>query len=222
MSKHFVTGTKLFADSLNSLDRGGNVFQSASGGLYIDVTGFVYWVHGDGDIQFFSEETHQGVAQSTTNYIYVDDSGALVIDSAFPTEKNYIPLATVVTDSSNIVSINDKRPSMEFQRGPITLPDPGDGQAIPVEGWFSAQMAFILSGSADETNTIAKAERFGQRLLVCVESIGTGSRTITFPAVVNGAHVKCKLNNIRSIAEFVADGNLDWALVFSQDCVISN
>lgn len=99
------------AANLNSLDRGGNVYVSSVGGLKVDVSP-VRGVINSGAVISYAGASQQSVTGSTTNYLYLDATGALVINtSGFPTYSSakYYPLATVTTSSSGITAIADSR-----------------------------------------------------------------------------------------------------------------
>ncbi len=118
MAKHFVSGpvkTSLTAANLNSLDRGGNVWESAVGGLKVDISGMFIAKHASASLVEYAGETELALTDSATNYIYLDSSGVRhVSTSSFPASFSatpYVPLAAVVCAGAVIVSINDKRPA---------------------------------------------------------------------------------------------------------------
>ena len=211
--------TDVDADALNSLDRGGNVYEYSGGGLKIDVSAF--WYYGPGAAAMapvqYAGATNQSVTQSTTNYVYLNDAGTLVINTTgFPTTTPHIPLATVTTDATSVSGVTDRRAVMQMQPGPYLMPDPTTGDPILVAGWMHALLAFTI-GAAAETNTIADASRAGQRLQLCVNTIGAGSREVTFASPFDAsANVKWKADAVTEGAEFVSDVNLKWNLVFNR------
>lgn len=105
-----TAGTDLNAANLNSLDRGGNVWQSAAGGLLVDVSACRFvkqtpsWT-----VVTYAGAVSQALTASQTNYVYLDTSGNLTINtSGFPAG-SHVPLAEVVTDLSTVTSITDRR-----------------------------------------------------------------------------------------------------------------
>lgn len=110
MATRFIDGqTKLDAANLNGLDRGGNVFQSAIGGLKIDVTACRFAKHDPWAVVTYAGATQVAVTANQTNFVYLDTSGVLQIStSAFPGAA-HVPLAEVVCDATGITSIVDRR-----------------------------------------------------------------------------------------------------------------
>jgi stage V sporulation protein SpoVS len=112
MATRFVDNTTpLSAANINALDRGGNVYQSAVGGLKVDISAVRVRETGTGDIDY-AGATEQAVTGSATNRVFLNSSGTLVIQTgAFPSYPGtiYYPLAEVVTDGSGVTSITDKR-----------------------------------------------------------------------------------------------------------------
>ncbi len=99
---------------LNSIDIGGNVFQSPNGGLNIRVTAMAYLRLISVDLPtavLFPEMTSDvGLAPSATNSIWLDTSNALNVgQSGFPTTA-HLPLAEVITGGSTIDDFVDRRP----------------------------------------------------------------------------------------------------------------
>lgn len=81
----------------------------ASTSLFVNVTDGTY-EKSDGTIQTYAGSSSNAVAASTTNFVYLDDSGTVNINTTgFPTGSNYIPLAQVVTNSTIVTSILDCR-----------------------------------------------------------------------------------------------------------------
>lgn len=105
--------------NLNSLDDGGNVSRTPGQLLQVEVSALRYWKGSTVDIEIidYAGATGQAVAPSTTNYVYLNAAGSLVIDAigfpAAPTQS--IPLAEVVTSLTTITSITDKRPKIAMK-----------------------------------------------------------------------------------------------------------
>lgn len=101
-------------DNLNSLDMGGNVYQSSIGGLNVDVSPIRGLIAGTE--RAYAGSTNNALTASQTNYIYIDSSGNLQINtSGFPTygtgsgQQQYFPLAIVTTTVDNVDTITDRR-----------------------------------------------------------------------------------------------------------------
>lgn len=209
--------TQLTAAILNTLDRGGNVYQSDVRGLKIDVSSFYFYDQTSVGLQTYAGATEQAVAASTTNYVYLDDTGALVINqTGFPTAKTHIPLATVATSGNNITGIVDMRPVMTLQRGAYIMVDPATGNALPVAGWMRALVPLTIGASA-ETGTVADADHIDQELVLCVHTIGAGSREYTFASAIHATTTgtKWKATALRNYGIFRADHNKKWVMVFN-------
>lgn len=216
MAERFITNPKtlLTADILNSLDRGGNVFQSSVRGLKIDVSACYYYDQTSVGLQTYAGATQQAVVGSTTNYAYLSDAGVLTINqTGFPTAKTHIPLAVVVTSANNITGITDMRPVMSLQRGAYIMADPATGNALPVAGWMRAIFPLTIAGTA-ETGTVADADHVDQEMVLCVESIGAGSREYTFASAIHATTtgLKWKATGLRNYATFRADKNKKWVM----------
>lgn len=224
MSTRFADspGTQLTAANINSLDRGGNVYPSAAGGLIVDIAALIYWDQTSVGIQTYAGAVSQAVTNSQTNYVYLDDTGTLVNNiTGFPTAKTHIPLATVVCAGNVITAINDKRPAMGLQSGPYLLADPGTGNPISVVGWTNASIGFEQSGATAETNTCPDAEREGQTLFLHMHTYGSGSREVTFASAIDSAtHTKWKSRGLRECAVFRSDKNKKWN-VFNSGGLVS-
>lgn len=59
----------------------------------------------------------------------------------------------------------------------ISVADPGTGVAIPVTR--SATVALTIGSAGAETNSLAIPSFLGQKLMICVDTVGTGTRAIT-------------------------------------------
>ncbi len=111
-----ASGT-LSAANLNSLDRGGNVYASAAGGLKVDISPCRIVDLNAASLVDYAGETEKLLTANQTNYIYIlmSSPGAVTVStSGFPASFSatpYIPLAEVVCGAAAITSITDKRPS---------------------------------------------------------------------------------------------------------------
>jgi hypothetical protein len=65
------------------------------------------------------------------------------------------------------------------------LADPGTGVAIPVTD--SVAIALTIGSAGAETNTVAIPTFLGQKLIFCVDVVGTGTRVVTFASAINVA-----------------------------------
>lgn len=100
----------LNAENLNSLDMGGNVYAHAGGGLNVGVSAIRGLINNVEIV--YAGISSQALTGSATNYLYIDSSGVLVVNtSGFPSYPGtkYFPLATVVCGSATITSITDRR-----------------------------------------------------------------------------------------------------------------
>jgi len=76
--------------------------------LQVDVKGFRYDL--GGTMGYYSGAVYQGVTDNSTNYVYLDAGGALVINTTgYPGTGLYIPLAKVITADGIIQRIQDER-----------------------------------------------------------------------------------------------------------------
>ena len=97
--------------NLNTLDQGGNVYASPNGGLNIRITAIRGLIN-NVEIDYAGLGTDQGLTDSATNYLWLDSSGVLQLNTTgFPVYPGvkYFPLATVVCAAAAIASIVDKR-----------------------------------------------------------------------------------------------------------------
>lgn len=116
----------LVDSNLNSLEMGANVYQTPGQLLQINVTAINYWrpTAGNPDLIAFAGATAQGVTPSTTNFVFIDVSGSLVINqSGFPAiSVQHIRLAQVITSATEITSVSDERAA-------VSMPTSGVGTA---------------------------------------------------------------------------------------------
>lgn len=81
---------------------------AATQALKIDIAGFKYDIGGDRGS--FVGALAQSVTDDDTNYVYLNDTGTLVINiTGFPTDTTYIPLARVVAANGEVVAIHEER-----------------------------------------------------------------------------------------------------------------
>lgn len=80
-----------------------------SASLLIDIAGGQFH-SSSGPLQAYAGSTSVAVTTATTNYVYLTDAGALVVNTTgFPTVDNCVPLATVIAGATTITSIADSR-----------------------------------------------------------------------------------------------------------------
>ena len=75
-----------------------------------------------GAIVSYAGIASQTMTTAATNYLYLTDAGALVVNTTgFPSGVNYVPLATVVAGAGVITSVADSRPvfTASGRAGPI-------------------------------------------------------------------------------------------------------
>ena len=113
-SERFDTSAELSPDNLNSLDQGGNVYASARGGLYVDVSP-IRGLMTDTE-RAYAGTTEYLLTASKTNALYLDSAGVLqnvLSPATFPVYRRGVtvlfPLAEVVCSASGITSITDRR-----------------------------------------------------------------------------------------------------------------
>lgn len=99
------------AAALNSLDRGGLVYQSPAGGLLVNITSMRWLKHSSVTVFDYAGASDQAVADNATNYVYLTNANVLTINTTgFPAAgTGHIPLATVVCAGAVITGINEKR-----------------------------------------------------------------------------------------------------------------
>ena len=107
--------TELSGANLDSMDRGGLVYASPSGGLNVRVTAaLIYYLTTPAYVaSAWTPSADQLLTGSQTNYIYMSTAGALVINTTGfpdPAVTKHVRLAEVVCGASSITSITDKRP----------------------------------------------------------------------------------------------------------------
>lgn len=89
--------------NIDSTLRSGSTTQNGS--LTVDIDSFYYQGH---SIGYFSGALNQAVNDNTTNYIFINSSGSLLISSSYPSDQ-HIRLSRVITVSGSIIAINDER-----------------------------------------------------------------------------------------------------------------
>lgn len=87
-----------------------DVTTGASTSLFIKVSAGQF-MKSDGTIVTYAGTASQAVTGSTTNYVYLTDSGTLTVNTTgFPAAATKrVQLATVTTDSTKVTAITDKR-----------------------------------------------------------------------------------------------------------------
>jgi hypothetical protein len=102
------------------------------------------------------------------------------------------------------------------------IADPGTGVAIPVTK--SGECKFTI-GAGAETNTLAIPAFVGQRIILCVASIGAGTRAVTAAQAINAAGNTIMTFNASTdlcILEAVTiAGALRWRIIFNESVALS-
>lgn len=75
-------------------------------------------------------------------------------------------------------------PTIDDLYAPISVADPGHGQAIPVTRSATINMT---TGGSGQTNSLAIPTFVGQRLILCLDTDGGGDRVITVASAINVA-----------------------------------
>ena len=105
---------------VNSLDAGGNVYESPNGGLNVRISGATLWAWNRGADAYAGEATDYAVAPSSTVYIFAEPdttTGAWRTGSnttGWPTTR-HVPLAVVSTGGATVAGIADARPRIAGQ-----------------------------------------------------------------------------------------------------------
>jgi hypothetical protein len=90
-----------------SSDNDSHLKASSGAGLTVNIAGGDYRL--GGDVTQFTGTSSIAVANNTTNYVFFTGTGMQVTNAGFPTNKMFIPVATVETAGGNIVSVDDRR-----------------------------------------------------------------------------------------------------------------
>lgn len=106
-------------DNLNSLDAGGNVYETPGATLQVNVSPLEYWRHTGGapELVSYAGVSGQAVSASLTNYVYLLASGALAVNTTGfpnPEDAEHLRLAEVVCSGGGITSITDRRPRLRL------------------------------------------------------------------------------------------------------------
>ncbi len=93
--------------------------------------------------------------------------------------------AVSVLDSAGLFTATDVEAALlELVKYiPLTLADPGTGQAIGVTR--SATVNLTIGSSGAETNTLAIPSFVGQKMIINADTVGTGTRAITASQALN-------------------------------------
>lgn len=210
----------------NARLRPGSVNTSSGGGLFVDVEGFEWEL--DGTKGVYSGAVAQSVTASATNYIYLDSSGVLQINtSGFPANSvTHIKLAEVITNTSEVQSILDRRQFLTSNASSVSpIPDTldeaydgsgsGAGRVItadsgPVEiSGYSTEAPFRIApaGTAPSSN-LANGQEF-------TFSLGGG---MPCKAIYDSTRSKWLSTQMTPIS-FGRSGSVDQALLAVGTCV---
>lgn len=135
-------------DNINSLEMGGNVYETPGEVLRVNVTPLRYETRiGTPDVLSYAGTTNLPVTPSATTSIWLDDAGALQTSTGGFPQPNATPhlrLAQVVAGVSDISSIEDRRPKAVLL-GVTTTVTPYSVAQLP-GGQLAGTIAFATDG----------------------------------------------------------------------------
>lgn len=166
----FWLNSDAFMDVINTSSNGGIVHTLDSAGLVCDIEPLTYIL--DGVTKTFAAVIGQAVAANDTNFIYIDDSNTLVINTTgFPVSGCYYALAIVTTNSTKVLQVIQVNQAIESiasgvtsvtanspltQSGPASAPiiDLPDATALASGAMSSADFTKLLNieAQADKTD----------------------------------------------------------------------
>jgi len=130
-------GVNLNAAQLNSLGSGGNVYSDA-GGLTIAITAAKFT--STGGFVSYAGAGAIAIPPSTTTKVWLDAAGVLNQGAAFPGTE-HLPLASVVADGIQVVSVADERPDLGS-----TTTTPGGGGDVAGPAGATADAVAVYDG----------------------------------------------------------------------------
>jgi hypothetical protein len=124
--------------------------------------------------------------------------------------------------SGNITLTSGIVTASNFKASNAEIADPGDGSAIPVT---ISGVVPLTVGAGVETNTLAIPTFLGQRLVICLDVVGGGSRAITAASAINVAgNTVMTFGTARDCIELVAiqlAGVLAWEVTWNNAVALS-
>ncbi|MDD4287313.1 MAG: hypothetical protein PHO20_01500 [Candidatus Peribacteraceae bacterium] len=139
--------------ALSSASDDTHLHVSTGAGLTVEVAAGDYRI--DGVLIHYNGENGIGVQASTTNYLYMSATGVLVTPVGFPTDKSFIPLATVTTSPGAVTGITDRRAlsSDDRQDDFVLAYHPGfDGASYLGDGSDNIGRLYVTDQAGVDTN----------------------------------------------------------------------
>ena len=158
--------------------------ETASNSLNVQVSAGQFKAS-NGSIVTYAGTASKALTASATNYVYLSDTGTLVANtSGFPTGTTpYIPLATVLTESANILTITDARISFTSAAvSAITLTVAGgtlaDGSNLVLGSTTGTQIATAITQKLGFYGVTAVTQPTAANQATLSTSVGTYNATI--------------------------------------------
>ncbi len=126
---------------------------SSGAGLTVTIAVGDYRI--DGTLIHYNGGSGIAVLPSTTNYLYMSATGVLITDLGFPTDKSYIPLATVITSGDAIAGLTDRRAmsSDDREESVVLAYHPGfDGASYLGDGADNTGRLYVTDDDSSSTN----------------------------------------------------------------------
>ena len=152
-----------------------------------------FWVAGSGVLTTFAGASSQLTTASSTNYVYLNSSGSVVINtSGFPSLPTiYVPLAIVITDLTTVDTITDNR-----------SPYVAIGANLSVGG-----------GTMIDGSTVSVGITSGLTLGGSGQKLNVGDGTLSVLGVTSGWQVGTSTNQILTLdASVILDDGVTMAL----------
>lgn len=149
----YIAGDLTVTGRINGLSQLAPLHVTAASGLRVDIASGSYRINGS-LVQYPGAED-VAVVDAATNTIFFTALGLTVNQSGFPTDKSFIPLATVVTSGGAIVSVTDRRALQSDTRDSevkLVLHAPFPGASIKADGSSNVGQLFATLDSINEEN----------------------------------------------------------------------
>ncbi len=127
------------------------------------------------------------------------------------------------TSATNLFKFNQR---MSFGTATNTIADPGSAAAIPVLS--NATCAITIGSAGAETNTVAAPTYMGQRLTICVDTCGSGTRVVTLTGnttILDGTNNTITYSAVgqKTTMEAITVGAaLKWSLIVNTGAALSH
>ncbi len=179
-------------------------------------TGATSWAGASGKaLSLVSTAAAVTLKSTTSGTVVVDSGGALQVGNTAAT-------SLAIGNSSAIATFSSKRAA-----GAVTnlIADPGTGQAIPVTA--DGVCAITVGSAGAETNTVAAPTYIGQRLTICGDVNGSGTRVITLTGnttILDGTNNTITISAIGQALTMQCiqvGGAKKWSLVVNRGTALS-